>query len=51
LTADPAERVAAPLIRECHSTLECRLADDSLIDHYLSTARGHARFSWPRGPS
>lgn len=34
LTADPAERVAAPLIRECHSNLECKLADDSLVDRY-----------------
>ena len=34
LTADPAERVAAPLVRECHTNLECKLADDSLIDRY-----------------
>src|SRR5277367_3978421 len=34
LTADPAERVAAPLIRECHANLECRLADGSLIERY-----------------
>lgn len=34
LTADPAQHVAAPLIRECHSNLECRLADDSLVDRY-----------------
>jgi flavin reductase (DIM6/NTAB) family NADH-FMN oxidoreductase RutF len=34
LTADPAEQVAAPLIRECHSNLECKLADDSLVDRY-----------------
>jgi flavin reductase (DIM6/NTAB) family NADH-FMN oxidoreductase RutF len=34
LTADPAERVMAPLIRECHSNLECKLADDSLVSRY-----------------
>ena len=34
LTADPAERVAAPLIRECHTNLECKLADGSLIERY-----------------
>jgi flavin reductase (DIM6/NTAB) family NADH-FMN oxidoreductase RutF len=34
LTADPARKVKAPLIRECHANLECRLADDSLVDKY-----------------
>jgi flavin reductase (DIM6/NTAB) family NADH-FMN oxidoreductase RutF len=34
LTADPAERVAAPLIRECHTHLECKLVDRSLIERY-----------------
>ena len=34
LTPDPAAQVAAPLIRECHSNLECKLADDSLVDRY-----------------
>jgi flavin reductase (DIM6/NTAB) family NADH-FMN oxidoreductase RutF len=34
LTADPAERVAAPLIRECHTNLECKLVDGSLIERY-----------------
>ena len=34
LTADAAERVAAPLIRECHTNLECKLADDSLIERF-----------------
>ncbi len=34
LTADPAERVQAPLIRECHASLECRLADDRLVETY-----------------
>ncbi len=34
LTADPAQRVGAPLIRECHAHFECRLFDDSLVDRY-----------------
>jgi flavin reductase (DIM6/NTAB) family NADH-FMN oxidoreductase RutF len=34
LTAQPAERVTAPLIAECHANFECRLADDALIDKY-----------------
>lgn len=34
LTADKAEKVQSPLIRECYANFECRLADDSLIDKY-----------------
>jgi flavin reductase (DIM6/NTAB) family NADH-FMN oxidoreductase RutF len=34
LTADKAEKVKAPLIRECHANFECRLVDDSLVDKY-----------------
>ena len=34
LTAQPAERVKAPLITECHANFECRLADDVLVDKY-----------------
>ncbi len=34
LTADVAEKVKAPLIRECHANFECRLHDDVLIDKY-----------------
>ena len=34
LTADVAEAVAAPLIRECHASFECRLYDDALVDRY-----------------
>lgn len=34
LTADDAERVAAPLIRECCAHFECRLYDDRLVDDY-----------------
>nr|WP_163502133.1 flavin reductase family protein [Halomonas socia] len=34
LTAQPAERVRAPLIGECHAHFECRLFDDSLVERY-----------------
>lgn len=34
LTAAPATQVKAPLIRECHANLECKLADGSLIERY-----------------
>lgn len=34
LTAQPAEKVKAPLIAECHANLECKLYDASLIKKY-----------------
>jgi flavin reductase (DIM6/NTAB) family NADH-FMN oxidoreductase RutF len=34
LTPQPAERVGAPLLRECHASFECRLADDKLVERY-----------------
>ncbi len=34
LTAVEADKVGAPLIAECHSSFECRLHDDSLVDRY-----------------
>lgn len=34
LTADPAEKVRAPLIRECHAGFECRLVEDALVETY-----------------
>jgi flavin reductase (DIM6/NTAB) family NADH-FMN oxidoreductase RutF len=34
LTADPAEAVGAPVVRECHAAFECRLHDDALVDKY-----------------
>jgi len=34
LTADPARKVEAPLIRECHASFECRLHDDALVKKY-----------------
>lgn len=34
LTAEPAAKVAAPLIRECHAAFECRLVEDALVESY-----------------
>jgi flavin reductase (DIM6/NTAB) family NADH-FMN oxidoreductase RutF len=34
LTAEPADRVSAPRIAECHANFECRLHDDALVDRY-----------------
>jgi len=34
LTAQPAKRVKAPLIAECHANFECKLADDALVERY-----------------
>ena len=34
LTAVPAKKVKAPLIRECYANFECRLADESLVGKY-----------------
>ena len=34
LTADPADKVKAPLIRECFASFECKLVDDALVDKY-----------------
>ncbi|MFC3283362.1 flavin reductase [Litchfieldella rifensis] len=34
LTAEKAEQVEAPLIRECHAHFECRLFDDTLMERY-----------------
>lgn len=34
LTALPASLVAAPLVGECFANLECRVADDALVDKY-----------------
>lgn len=39
LTADEAEEVEAPLIRECYANFECRLHDSALI-------RGYSLFVW-----
>lgn len=34
LTPQAATHVKAPLIGECHSNFECRIADDALVDKY-----------------
>ena len=34
LTASPAERVEAPLIKECYANFECKLKDDQLLEPY-----------------
>jgi len=34
LTADEADEVGAPLLRECHADFECKLYDESLVDKY-----------------
>jgi flavin reductase (DIM6/NTAB) family NADH-FMN oxidoreductase RutF len=34
LTAQKAQKVAAPLIGECHASFECRIRDDALVDRY-----------------
>lgn len=34
LTVAKADKVKAPLIQECFASLECRLADDSLVEKY-----------------
>jgi flavin reductase (DIM6/NTAB) family NADH-FMN oxidoreductase RutF len=34
LTPQPADRVGAPLVGECHANFECRLHDDALVERY-----------------
>ena len=34
LTAEPAEKVGAPVVGECHAHFECRLADARLVKRY-----------------
>jgi flavin reductase (DIM6/NTAB) family NADH-FMN oxidoreductase RutF len=53
LTADKADEVEAPLIRECHASFECRIHDDALIDKYdlfiLEVVMAHVAVS-PKHP-
>jgi flavin reductase (DIM6/NTAB) family NADH-FMN oxidoreductase RutF len=53
LTGGEAEKVAAPLIRECHANFECRLYDGRLIDKYnffiFEVVKAHVAVS-PRHP-
>lgn len=34
LTPQPARKVGAPLIAQCHASFECRLHDDAMVDRY-----------------
>ncbi len=34
LTAKKADLVSAPMIDECHACFECRIHDDSMVEHY-----------------
>lgn len=53
LTPQPAQRVAAPLIGECHASFECRVHDDALVAKYdffvLEVVKAHVAKS-PRHP-
>ncbi|MEG1767619.1 MAG: flavin reductase family protein [Comamonas sp.] len=53
LTAEPAQLVGAPLIRECHASFECRLFDDALVERYnffvFEVVKAHAARS-PQHP-
>jgi flavin reductase (DIM6/NTAB) family NADH-FMN oxidoreductase RutF len=53
LTADAAQKVKAPLIRECYANLECRIADARLVKPYnffiLEVVKAHVATS-PKYP-
>ncbi len=53
LTAEPGDKVKAPLIRECYANFECRLADARLVQHYnyfiFEVVKAHAATA-PRYP-
>ncbi|MCD2514415.1 flavin reductase family protein [Comamonas endophytica] len=53
LTAEPAQQVGAPLIRECHASFECKLVDDALVERYnffvFEVVKAHVARS-PRRP-
>ena len=53
LTAQKADRVQAPLIRECHANFECKLADGALVQQYnffiFEVVKAHVARS-PRRP-
>lgn len=53
LTALPATKVSAPLIKECYANLECKLVDSSLIKKYslfvFEIVKAHAAIS-PKNP-
>ena len=53
LTPDPAERVSAPLIRECYAHFECRVVDTRLLSSYnffiMEVVKAHTA-TWPKYP-
>lgn len=53
LTAAEGTRVKAPLIAQCYASLECKLADDRLVDQYnffiFEVVKAHAALS-PKYP-
>jgi flavin reductase (DIM6/NTAB) family NADH-FMN oxidoreductase RutF len=53
LTAEKAQRVRAPLVRECYANFECKLSDGALIDKYnffiFEVVKAHVASS-PRHP-
>lgn len=53
LTAEPAQQVGAPLVRECHASFECKLVDDALVERYnffvFEVVQAHVAAS-PRQP-
>ena len=54
LTPEPAEKVKAPLIKECYANFECKVADTSLLGKYsffiLEVLKAHAPAS-PKYPT
>lgn len=54
LTPDPAEKVKAPLIKECYANFECKVEDDRMLDEYnffiLEVVKAHvpARPAYPK---
>jgi flavin reductase (DIM6/NTAB) family NADH-FMN oxidoreductase RutF len=51
LTAQPAARVQAPLIAECHANFECRLTDGALIQKYNFFIFKVIKRMWPNRQS
>jgi flavin reductase (DIM6/NTAB) family NADH-FMN oxidoreductase RutF len=53
LTADKADEIEAPLIRECHASFECRIHDNALIEKYdlfiLEVVKAHVAVT-PKHP-
>lgn len=54
LTAEPASKVGAPLIKECYANIECKLHDGRMINKYslfiFKVVKAHAAVG-PRNPT